>query len=73
MGDRMPVKAAAEKLGISERLVVRYINQKRLKAERFGRSWAIDPTDLATFAAQPREWGGYRPRKTARQTGKGRK
>jgi excisionase family DNA binding protein len=73
MGGRIPVKAAAEKLGISERLVVRYINQKRLKAERFGRSWAIDPGDLATFAAQPREWGGYRPRKEARKMGKRRK
>jgi excisionase family DNA binding protein len=69
MGDRITVKEAAERLGKSIRLVTRFINDGRLKAERFGRSWAIAPADLDAFKALDRPSGaaGHKTRKPERK------
>ena len=42
---RMPSSAVvfANQLGLTARLIVRFCNQGRLKAEKFGRAWMIAP------------------------------
>jgi excisionase family DNA binding protein len=55
---------AAERLGITLRMVQTYCKTGRLKANRFGpQSWLIDPEDLERFAKLPRKRGQPRKRK----------
>jgi hypothetical protein len=53
--------------GVTERLVVRFVNDRRLKAERFGRAWALEPADVEAFKTLDRPTGyhGHRNRKLA--------
>lgn len=44
--DRLTTCEAAQKLGISERRVVSLIHSGDLAAEKFGRSWALDPESV---------------------------
>lgn len=46
---RLKVKDAAEKLGISKRMVQRYITSGRLKAHIVGNSYRIFGRDLIIF------------------------
>jgi excisionase family DNA binding protein len=48
------VSEAAERLGIDQALVKRYIYQGRIRAEQKGRMWLIDAESLAEFASKPR-------------------
>jgi hypothetical protein len=59
-------KRGRGRLGKSIRLFTRSIYDERLKAELFGRSWAIAPAELTAFMAMPR----YRPRKTSGNGGR---
>jgi excisionase family DNA binding protein len=52
------VAEAAQRLGIDQSLVHRYIKQKRLRAEQVaGRVWLIDAESLDEFASRPRAKG----------------
>ena len=57
LGNLVSVSEAAERLGISDVLVLRYISEKRIAAEKVGRIWLIDSESLETFAARPRRPG----------------
>lgn len=46
---------AADRLGIVRDVVSHYCRIGRLRATKIGRDWMILPTDLATFAAKPRQ------------------
>jgi excisionase family DNA binding protein len=53
---------AATRLGISVRRVTQLIDSGRLKATRFGKSWAIDERHLTAVVDRP---PAGRPRKRA--------
>lgn len=46
--ERLTINQVAEKLGIHERTVLRYIHNKELRATRIGR-WYVRPEDLEEF------------------------
>ena len=48
---------AADRLNISESLVRRYCRDGRLKAQRIGRDWLIEESDLDQFQQKPRKAG----------------
>jgi excisionase family DNA binding protein len=60
MGEMLTTEQAASQLGLTARLVVRFCNQGRLKAEKFGRVWMITPADLAAFKKLDRPHGRHR-------------
>jgi hypothetical protein len=64
----LTTEQAANKPGLTARLVVRFCNQGRLKAETFGRAWMIAPADLAAFKKLDRSHGRHRT--PARKTGR---
>jgi excisionase family DNA binding protein len=68
MGDMLTTEQAANQLGLTARLVVRFCNQGRLKAEKFGRVWMIMPADLAAFKRLERPHGRHRT--SARKAGR---
>lgn len=55
--DKLTTKQAAEELGLSTARVLILIAQKRLKAEKYGRDWIIERTDLEEFKKIPRSPG----------------
>ena len=57
LGNLVSVSEAAERLGIDQALVKRYIYQERLRASRKGRMWLIDEESLEEFASNPRPKG----------------
>lgn len=57
----MTTTEAAEALGITRSLVLRFIRQKRLAAERHGRDWWITSKEIERFRGIPRKPTG-RPR-----------
>jgi excisionase family DNA binding protein len=58
LGNLVSVSEAAERLGIRQELVLRYIKQGRLRGEQVvGRAWLIDAESLEEFAAKPRRVG----------------
>lgn len=57
LGNLVSVSEAAERLGIHRDLVLRYIRQKRLRAEQKARVWLIDEESLEEFASKPRSVG----------------
>jgi excisionase family DNA binding protein len=57
LGNLVSVSEAAERLGISDVLVLRYISEKRILAEKVGRIWLIDSESLDDFASRPRRPG----------------
>jgi excisionase family DNA binding protein len=59
----MTTSEAAEALGIDRSLVLRFIREKRLQAERHGRDWWIAQEALETFKALPRPMGWRKGRK----------
>ena len=61
----MTVQEAAERLRVTPARVGQYIKQGRLRAERFGRAWALTSAEVEAFAAEPRPvgWKRGRPRK----------
>jgi len=51
----LSVKEAAEMLGVSERRVLQFRDEGRLRgAKRFGRAWAIKQSEVERFAEEPR-------------------
>lgn len=57
LGNLVSVSEAAERLGIHTNLVLRYINQGRLRAKQKSRLWLIDEESLEEFASKPRSPG----------------
>lgn len=57
LGNLVSVSEAAERLNISDVLILRYISQGRLRAEKKGRMWLIDEESLDDFASKPRSVG----------------
>ena len=57
LGNLVSVSEAAERLGISGVLVLRYIKQQRLRAQKVGRIWLIDSESLEEFSLTPRRVG----------------
>lgn len=57
LGNLVSVSEAAERLGLAETLVRRYVRQGRLRGEQKGRMWLIDEESLDEFAAKPRSSG----------------
>jgi len=49
------VESAAEKLDVHPRTVLRFINQKKLKAVKVGRQWRIKYSDLMEMTGEPPE------------------
>lgn len=47
----------ADLLGITRSLVLRYIREKRLPAQRIGSQWVVERRDMDAFNAQPRRPG----------------
>jgi len=46
--DFLTIKEAAEKLSVSERTILRYIETKKLRASKIGQ-WRIRVADIETF------------------------
>lgn len=61
----MTTTEAAQALGIHRSRVLHFIREKRLKAERHGRDWWLDPAEVERFAAldRPEGWRKGRPRR----------
>ena len=59
LANLVTVADAMKRLNVkSDSLIIRYIKEKRLRAERFGgRVWMIDAASLEEFASQPRKRG----------------
>lgn len=53
----MTTQEAADALGLHRSRVLHFINEGRLKAERRGRDWWLEPKDVEWFKAQPRQEG----------------
>lgn len=63
----MTTQEAAEALGVTRSLVLRFIRDGRLKSEKHGRDHWITPEELARFKALERKAGrkvGYKPTRT---------
>ena len=61
------VQEAARALGVTERLVSRYINEERISAISLGKQWVIAKGALIEFASKPRRRGNPNFGKTTRK------
>jgi hypothetical protein len=59
LGNLVTVADAMKRLNVnSDSLIIRYIKEKKFRAQRFGgRVWMIDAASLEEFAAKPRKRG----------------
>jgi excisionase family DNA binding protein len=57
----MTVPEAAEYLGVIPRRVRQFIDEGRLPAQKLGRDWVINESDLKEFASIPRIRTGRHP------------
>ena len=57
MGEKLTAGDAAKKMGLSRRCVNQFIQEGRLKAERFGNAWMLEPKDVEAFLALDRPSG----------------
>lgn len=58
----LSVRETAEILGVTDRRVLQFLDEGRLRgARRFGKSWAIQASEVERFAKEPREPGRPKP------------
>jgi len=53
MPDPITTTAAAERLGVTRRRVLQYINEGRLRARKIGRDFLVDPESVDEFKPRP--------------------
>ena len=52
MAGRISAAVVAERLGVSERTVLRMAERREIRALRVGRRWSFDPADVEAFEAR---------------------
>lgn len=63
----MTTAEAAKALGIHRSRVLHLIKAERLKAERHGRDWWIDPAEVERFAREGRKPEGWQKGRKRKQ------
>lgn len=59
----LTTQQAAERLHLTRRRILAFIEEGRLPAQKYGRDWLIDEADLANLERKPQGWAKGRPRR----------